>query len=198
MAPATAVPRPAERPHARRLRRARSRCSGIVAHHLKPGMWFKDARRRSATARSGGSRRRWTSSCSRAWPSRTASAASRAGSTATAMDWFLERARALGVEHAPPAPLAAGPPPARRSASTPGPRMGAILKQVYERQLDGEVTTLDEALAHGKGDDGGERAVKENVAKSTSPKAMLARGQANPRASISVSSARGWGPARTE
>jgi tRNA nucleotidyltransferase (CCA-adding enzyme) len=62
------------------------------------------------------------------------------------MEWFLERARALGVEHAPPAPillgrhvLALGVPP--------GPQVGAILRQVYERQLDGEVTSLEEATA---------------------------------------------------
>jgi len=29
----------------------------------------------------------------------------------------------------------------------PGPGMGEILRVVYERQLDGAVTTLDEALA---------------------------------------------------
>jgi hypothetical protein len=27
----------------------------------------------------------------------------------------------------------------------PGPRMGEMLTAVYERQLDGEITTLDEA-----------------------------------------------------
>ena len=63
---------------------------------------------RSATARSGGSRRRSTSSCSRGSPRPTAWAASRAASTARAMDWFLERARALGVEHRPPAPILLG------------------------------------------------------------------------------------------
>jgi len=29
----------------------------------------------------------------------------------------------------------------------PGPRMGEILKAVYEQQLDGSVTSLDEAIA---------------------------------------------------
>ena len=29
----------------------------------------------------------------------------------------------------------------------PGPRMGEILKAVYERQLDGAVTSLDDAIA---------------------------------------------------
>ena len=63
----------------------------------------------------------------------------------SAMDWFLERARALGVEHAPPAPLLLG----RHLITlgvTPGPRMGEILRAVYEKQLDGTVTTVDEAV----------------------------------------------------
>ena len=29
----------------------------------------------------------------------------------------------------------------------PGPRVGEVLKEVYERQLDGTITNLDEALA---------------------------------------------------
>lgn len=62
------------------------------------------------------------------------------------IEWFLERARALGVEHAAPTPLLLG----RHLIAlgvTPGPAMGPILRAVYERQLDGQVTTLDEALA---------------------------------------------------
>ena len=64
----------------------------------------------------------------------------------SAMDWFIERARTLGVQHAPPAPLLLG----RHLLDlgvTPGPRMGELLRAVYERQLDGAVTTLDEAVA---------------------------------------------------
>jgi hypothetical protein len=30
---------------------------------------------------------------------------------------------------------------------TPGPRVGDVLKQVYEKQLDGEITTVEEAIA---------------------------------------------------
>ena len=62
------------------------------------------------------------------------------------MSWFLGRARALGVEHGPPKPLLLG----RHLLALglkPGPRVGAILKQVYERQLDGEVTTVEQAQA---------------------------------------------------
>jgi tRNA nucleotidyltransferase (CCA-adding enzyme) len=67
----------------------------------------------------------------------------------SAMDWFLDRARALGVEHAPPAPLLLG----RHLIAlgvTPGPRMGEILRAVYEKQLDGAVTTVDDAVAEAR------------------------------------------------
>jgi len=67
----------------------------------------------------------------------------------SAMDWFLERARALGVEHAPPAPLLLG----RHLLALgvpPGPRMGDILRAVYEKQLDGTVTTVEEAVAEAR------------------------------------------------
>ena len=65
------------------------------------------------------------------------------------MDWFLERARALGVEHAAPAPILLGRHLLELGVP-PGPRMGEILKAVYEQQLDGTVQTLDEAIAAAK------------------------------------------------
>jgi tRNA nucleotidyltransferase (CCA-adding enzyme) len=64
----------------------------------------------------------------------------------SAMDWFIERARALGVEHRPPAPILLGRHLLELGVQ-PGPRMGEILRAVYELQLDGAVTTLDEARA---------------------------------------------------
>ena len=64
----------------------------------------------------------------------------------SAMDWFLERARTLGVEHAPPAPILLGRHLLELGV-TPGPRMGEILRAIYERQLDGTVVTLDDAMA---------------------------------------------------
>jgi tRNA nucleotidyltransferase (CCA-adding enzyme) len=65
--------------------------------------------------------------------------------TTVAEDWFIERARALGVEHAPPAPLLLGRH-LLEAGVEPGPQMGRLLRGVYELQLDGEVTTLEEAL----------------------------------------------------
>jgi tRNA nucleotidyltransferase (CCA-adding enzyme) len=64
----------------------------------------------------------------------------------SAMDWFLERAKLLGVEHAPPAQIVKG----RHLLAlglTPGPRVGAVLRQIYEKQLDGSITTLEDGLS---------------------------------------------------
>jgi tRNA nucleotidyltransferase (CCA-adding enzyme) len=68
------------------------------------------------------------------------------GFDCSAMDWFIERARSLGVEHQPPAPLLLGRHVLALGVP-PGPRVGEILKQVYERQLDGVIATQDEAIA---------------------------------------------------
>jgi tRNA nucleotidyltransferase (CCA-adding enzyme) len=62
------------------------------------------------------------------------------------MEWFLDRAVSLGVEHQAPAPILLG----RHVLAfgvPPGPRVGAILRAVYERQLDGDVRSLDDAVA---------------------------------------------------
>lgn len=67
-------------------------------------------------------------------------------SSAIAEDWFIHRARVLGVEHGPPAPLLQGRDMIE-AGYEPGPQMGRLLREVYELQLDGKVTTLEEALA---------------------------------------------------
>lgn len=61
-------------------------------------------------------------------------------------DWFIERARSLGVEHGPPAPLLLGRH-LLEAGFEPGPQMGKLLRSVYELQLDGTVRTSAEALA---------------------------------------------------
>jgi tRNA nucleotidyltransferase (CCA-adding enzyme) len=62
------------------------------------------------------------------------------------IEWFYDRARSLGVEHAAPAPLLMGRHLIALGVA-PGPRMGEILRAIYERQLDGEITTLEDAIA---------------------------------------------------
>ena len=62
------------------------------------------------------------------------------------MDWFLERARELGVQHAPPEPILMGRH-LLELGLRPGPQVGAVLKQIYEKQLDGSITTLADGIA---------------------------------------------------
>ncbi len=65
---------------------------------------------------------------------------------ADAQEWLIECARRLGVEHAPPQPLLMGRH-LIEAGIAPGPRMGEILRRVYEQQLDGQIPDLDAALA---------------------------------------------------
>jgi tRNA nucleotidyltransferase (CCA-adding enzyme) len=119
---------------------------GIVAHHLKPGAWFK------AGDVGDGAFRRLAQKVNLELLARVASADCRGrggGFDCSAMDWFRDRARRLGVEHQPPAPILLG----RHLIALgmePGPEMGRLLKQVYERQLDGEVTSVEEGIAVAK------------------------------------------------
>ena len=115
---------------------------GLVAHHLKPGMFHK------APHVGDGAFRRLAQKVDLDLLVRLARADCR-GRTGTfdcsAMEWFLDRAIRLGVEHHPPDPLLMGRHLLELGVP-PGPRVGEVLKAVYERQLDGEVQTLDAAL----------------------------------------------------
>jgi tRNA nucleotidyltransferase (CCA-adding enzyme) len=117
---------------------------GLVAHHLKPSNFHK-----SPTPVGDGAFRRLAQKVDLELLARFAQADchGRTGRfDCAAMDWFLDRARALGVEHRPPAPLLMGRHLLDLGVG-PGPRMGELLRRVYERQLDGEVSTLEDAIA---------------------------------------------------
>jgi tRNA nucleotidyltransferase (CCA-adding enzyme) len=62
-----------------------------------------------------------------------------------AEEWFIARARSLGVEERPPKPLLMGRHVLDLGLQ-PGPQIGEITRAVYEMQLDGEVVTLDDAI----------------------------------------------------
>ncbi len=117
---------------------------GMTAHHLKPGSWFK-----VRNEVGDGAFRRLAHKVDLELLARVAKSDCEGRKPGqfdcSAMDWFLERARALGVEHKPPAPILMG----RHLLDLglkPGPRVGEILKAVYEKQMDGSVTTLEEAI----------------------------------------------------
>jgi tRNA nucleotidyltransferase (CCA-adding enzyme) len=115
----------------------------LVVNHLKPSHFYKDRDRVS-----DGAFRRLARKCDLELlylVSKADALARGPASESTSQEWFIERARRLGVEHEPPKPILMG----RHLLDigvAPGPQMGDVLKTVYERQLDGEVTTLEEAL----------------------------------------------------
>jgi tRNA nucleotidyltransferase (CCA-adding enzyme) len=120
----------------------RAQVVGLVAHHLKPGMLHK------APNVGDGAFRRLAQKVDLELLARLARADC-LGRTpgvfdCSAMDWFIERARRVGVQ--PPASLLLGRHVLALGVP-PGPRVGEIVKAVYERQLDGEITTVDDAIA---------------------------------------------------
>jgi tRNA nucleotidyltransferase (CCA-adding enzyme) len=122
----------------------RAQVLGLVTEHLRPNAFFKA--RETIT---DGAFSRLAQKVDLELLARFARADchGRAGTfDCSAMDWFIEKARALGVEHRPPAPILMGRHLLELGVA-PGPRMGEILRAVYERQLDGAVTTLEQALA---------------------------------------------------
>jgi tRNA nucleotidyltransferase (CCA-adding enzyme) len=120
----------------------RTQVLGLVAQHLKPGMFHK------APVVTDGAFRRLAQKVDLELLARLARAdclGRSGGFDCSAMDWFIERARMLGVEHQPPPPLLMGRHLLALGLS-PGPRIGELIKQVYEKQLDGEITTVEEAI----------------------------------------------------
>jgi tRNA nucleotidyltransferase (CCA-adding enzyme) len=120
---------------------------GLTRHHLRPVAF-----RKSPTPVGDGAFRRLAQKVDLELLARFAKAdcqGRRGTFDCSAIDWFLERARALGVEHAPPKPLVLG----RHLLDLgmrPGPEMGELLRRIYEAQLDGEITTLDAGLARAR------------------------------------------------
>ena len=120
----------------------RAQVLALVANHLKPGQLYDDRDRVS-----DGAIRRLAARCEPVLLDRVARADCQ-GRTGhfppVAMDWFLERVRALDVARKPPDPLLRGRD-LLALGLPPGPEVGRIVRAVYERQLDGAVTTLEEA-----------------------------------------------------
>ena len=116
---------------------------GIVAHHLKPLSFFK-----SATPVGDGAFRRLAQKVDLELLARVAKSdcLGRTGNfECSGIDWFAARARELGVQHRPPDPILKGRHLIDLGVS-PGPRMGIILREIYERQLDGRVANLEDAI----------------------------------------------------
>ena len=121
---------------------------GMTAQHLKPGMWFK-----VRDEVGDGAFRRLAQKVDLQLLARLAKSdcMGRAPGVfdCTAMDWFLERAHAIGADEGPPKPILLGRHVLALGV-TPGPRVGEVLKAVYEQQLDGTITSLEEAIARAR------------------------------------------------
>ena len=120
----------------------------LVAQHLKPGQLYDDREHVS-----DGAIRRLARKCEPDLLYRVARAdclGRRPGRfEPVAMEWFRERVRQLDVAVRPPAPILRGRDLLAIGLS-PGPEIGRVLQAVYERQLDGAVTSLEEALAEAR------------------------------------------------
>ncbi|HUQ87490.1 MAG TPA: HD domain-containing protein [Vicinamibacterales bacterium] len=120
----------------------RAQVIGLVAEHLRPMAFFK-----ARDTVTDGAFRRLAQKVDLELLARFARSDCH-GRTGTfdcsGIDWFIERARSLGVEHKPPAPLLLGRHLIELGVA-PGPGMGELLRTIYELQLDGIVATLDEA-----------------------------------------------------
>lgn len=125
----------------------------LVRFHLTPGMFFKNppgdgafrrlARKvepdllyRVAKADSLGRNPEWLE------PSKHFDAA--------AQEWFIARVRELDVERRPPAPILLGRH-LIELGERPSAKFKVILDAVYEMQLDGRITNLDEAVGEARG-----------------------------------------------
>ena len=127
----------------------RAQVIALVRDHLKPGEFYK---KRNEVG--DGAFRRLARKCELDLLYRVAKADSLGRNAewvprekwydAAAQDWFIERARELAVESKAPAPMLLGRHLLEMGLE-PGPRIGEITKAIYEMQLDGRVSDLDEA-----------------------------------------------------
>jgi tRNA nucleotidyltransferase (CCA-adding enzyme) len=127
----------------------RSQVIALVREHLKPGEFSK---KRDEVG--DGAFRRLARKCELDLLYRVARADSLGRNAewiprerwydAEAQEWFINKARELAVEERPPEPFLMGRHLIEMGLS-PGPRMGEITRAVYEMQLDGRVTSLEEA-----------------------------------------------------
>ena len=122
---------------------ARSQALALAREHQRPGEFYRDREQIE-----DGRIRRLAGKADLDLLYRVAKAcaAGRGDASTVAEEWFIEKALSLGVEHSAPAPVLMGRHLIEMGID-PGPRMGEILRQIYELQLDGEVSTLEEAIA---------------------------------------------------
>ncbi len=122
----------------------RSQVLALVREHLRPAQFYDDRERVT-----DGAFRRLARKVNLDLLYRVAKADALGrgpASSSVEQEWFIEKAKALGVEHSAPEPILKGRH-LIEAGFEPGPRMGEIIRNVYDLQLDGEVADLEQALA---------------------------------------------------
>ena len=66
-----------------------------------------------------------------------------------AQEWFIKKVRELQIEQKPPVPILMGRHLIELGLE-PSPKFKTVLDAVYEMQLDGKITTLDDAIQEAK------------------------------------------------
>lgn len=127
----------------------RGQVVALVRDHLKPGEFFKKRQEVSV-----GAFRRLARKCDLDLLYRVAKADSLGRNAewvpkekwfdAEAQEWFIERVRELELQAGAPAPILLGRH-LLEMGMEPGPLVGEITRAVYEMQMDGRVTSLEEA-----------------------------------------------------
>ncbi len=128
----------------------RKQVIALVADHLAPGQWYKS--HESGQKVSDGAFRRLAQRCEPDLLYRVARAdcLGRTGDfKPDAMEWFIAKVNDLAIPVKAPEPILMGRH-VMELGIKPGPRIGEITKAVYELQLDGKVSTLEEAIEAGK------------------------------------------------
>lgn len=128
----------------------RNQVIALVREHLKPGEFYK-----KKDEVGDGAFRRLARKCELDLLYRVASADSLGRNAewvphekwydAEAQEWFIARAKELDVAQAAPNPILLGRHLLELGVQ-PGPAMGELTRAVYEMQLDGRVTNLEEAI----------------------------------------------------
>ena len=127
----------------------RAQVLALVAPPPEAGPALRRARARLRRRDPPAGARSASRTCSTAWREPTASAGRPGVFEPVAMEWFRDKVRQLDVAERPPEPLLLGRDVLALGVA-PGPRVGEVLRAVYERQLDGAVTTVDEARAEAR------------------------------------------------
>ena len=113
----------------------------LVAHHLTPSHYYKNRENVGDGAFRRLARRLEPDLLYRV---SRADCLGRTGSFSTdAQEWFIAKVRGLQVESRPPAPVFMGRH-LLEMGIPPGPVVGRITRAIYEMQLDGRVTTLED------------------------------------------------------